>query len=56
MSATLSNAYYPPANRTVGITTANWAAGIAGSGFANLFPEFWPDLCGWISQRLHRGR
>ena len=56
MSAGLSNAYYPRQSRTAGVTLANWAVDVAGSGFANLFPEFWPDLRGWMSRRLHPGR
>lgn len=56
MSAGLSNAYYPPQNRKTGVTLADWATEVAGSGFANLFPEFWPDFRGWVRRRLHPGR
>ena len=56
MSAGLSNAYYPPVNRTASVTLTSWATDIAGSGFANLFPEFWPDFRTWVGRRLRRGR
>lgn len=52
MSAALSNAYYPPASRTTSAATINWATSIAGSGFAHLLPEFWPDFHGWVKRHL----
>ena len=52
MSAGLSNAYYPPISRTPRETLANWGTSVAGSGMANLMPEFWPDFRRWIKQRL----
>ena len=56
MSAGLSNAYYPPASRTPRVTLVNWGAAVAGSGFANLFPEFWPDFRAWVRRRLSSRR
>jgi len=56
MSAGLSNAYYPPASRTASVTLVNWGTAVAGSGFANLLPEFWPDFHGWIRRHLMSSR
>ena len=50
MSAGLSNAYYPPASRTAGATLTNWGTSVAGSGFANLLPEFLPDFKRWLKR------
>lgn len=44
MSAGLSNAYYPPPSRTGGAMLIHFATSVAGAGFANLAPEFWPDF------------
>jgi hypothetical protein len=44
MSAGLSNAYYPPASRTGGAMVIHFVSSVAGAGFANLAPEFWPDF------------
>jgi hypothetical protein len=44
MSAGFSNLYYPPASRTGGATALNFGTSLAGSAFANLRPEFWPDF------------
>lgn len=44
MSAGLSNAYYPPASRTSGAIIIHFVSSVAGAGFANLAPEFWPDF------------
>ena len=44
MSAGLSNAYYPPPSRTGGAMLIHFATGVAGAGFSNLAPEFWPDF------------
>ena len=44
MSAGLSNAYYPSLSRTSGAMAIHWATSVAGGGFANLAPEFWPDF------------
>jgi hypothetical protein len=52
MSAALSNAYYPPASRNAHAAEVNWGTGVAGSGFANLLPEFWPDFHAWIKRHL----
>jgi hypothetical protein len=52
MSAALSNAYYPAASRTVRAAAVNWGTGVAGSGFANLLPEFWPDFHAWVKRHL----
>lgn len=52
MSAALSNVYYPAASRNAHAATVNWATGVAGSGFANLLPEFWPDFHAWFKRHL----
>ena len=52
MSAALSNAYYPPVNRTARASATNWGTNIAGSGLANLMPEFWPDFRRWMKRHL----
>ncbi len=44
MSVGLSNAYYPSPSRTSGAMAIHWATSVAGGGFANLAPEFWPDF------------
>jgi hypothetical protein len=52
MSAALSNAYYPPASRTASAATVNFATSVAGSGFAHLLPEFWPDFHAWLKRHF----
>jgi hypothetical protein len=52
MSAGLSNAYYPPVSRTSREALTNWSTSLAGSGMANLMPEFWPDVRQWIKRRF----
>jgi hypothetical protein len=52
MSAALSNAYYPAASRTASAATVNWATSVAGSGFAHLLPEFWPDFHAWMKRHF----
>jgi hypothetical protein len=52
MSAALSNAYYPPVSRTVRESATNWGTSIAGSGLANLMPEFLPDFRRWVKRHL----
>jgi hypothetical protein len=52
MSAGFSNLYYPAASRTGSATAIHFGTSLAGSGFANLFPEFWPDFRGML-QRHH---
>ena len=56
ISAALSNLYYPPASRTPSGALVNWSTNIAGSGLANLLPEFWPDFSAWLTrhQPFHR--
>jgi hypothetical protein len=55
MSAGLSNAYYPPASRTVRAAEVNWGSSVGGAGFANLLPEFWPDFHAWVKRHLRSG-
>ena len=50
MSAGLSNAYYPPASRKASTALTNWGTSIAGSGLANLTPEFFPDFKRWLKR------
>jgi hypothetical protein len=50
MSAGLSNAYYPPASRTARAALTNWGTSVAGSGLANLLPEFLPDFKRWLKR------
>ena len=52
MSATLSNAYYPPVSRTATDAAVNWATNIAGAGLTNLMPEFGSDVGHWMKRRL----
>lgn len=52
MSAALSNAYYPTISRTASVGVVNWATNVAGSGMANLAPEFGPDVARWLKRRL----
>lgn len=51
MSAGFSNLYYPPASRTGGALALHFGTSLAGSGFANLFPEFWPDFRHMLTRR-----
>lgn len=50
IGAAISNAYYPPGDRTVGITVNNFAQNVIGGGLGNLAPEFWPDFHHWLSR------
>ena len=52
MSAALSNAYYPPVSRTIRESATNWGTSVAGSGLANLMPEFLPDFRRWVKRHL----
>jgi hypothetical protein len=52
MSAGFSNLYYPPPSRSGGATALHFGTSLAGSGFANLLPEFWPDFKATL-QRHH---
>jgi len=56
MSAGLSNAYYPPVSRTVGVALVNWGTNVAGAGLTNLAPEFGPDVGHWFKRHLGWGR
>ncbi|HEV2500882.1 MAG TPA: hypothetical protein VGY31_15015 [Terriglobia bacterium] len=51
-STVLSNAYYPPRARSVGLTIGNVGWSLVGDGASNVFKEFWPD----IAQRLSKNR
>jgi len=55
MSAGFSNLYYPAASRTGKATAIHFGTSLAGAGFGNLFPEFWPDFRGML-QRHHLWR
>jgi hypothetical protein len=50
LSVGLSNAYYPAASRTARVTAINWGASTAGVGFANMAPEFLPDIKAWLKR------
>jgi hypothetical protein len=52
LSVGLSNAYYPPASRTVDANGRRYSVAIISGAFINLFPEFWPDFKGYL-QRHH---
>jgi hypothetical protein len=52
MSAGLSNAYYPPVSRTTAVGVVNWGTNVAGSGLANLMPEFGSDVGQWMKRHL----
>lgn len=54
MSAGLSNVYYPPASRKLSAALTNWGTSVAGSGLANLMPEFLPDVKAWMKHKMHR--
>lgn len=51
-STVLSNAYYPPRSRGVGLTIGNIGWSLVGDGASNIFKEFWPD----ITRRISRNR
>ncbi len=53
-SAALSNAYYPGPSQTPEAAASNWGTSVAGSGLANLMPEFWPDFSAWVKRKVHR--
>ena len=50
LSVGLSNAYYPVRSRDLSATAINWGGSSAGVGFANLFPEFLPDIKSWLKR------
>ncbi len=55
MSATLSNAYYPPVSRTRAVAVTNWGTNVAASGLSNLLPEFGPGVGRFFKRHLfHR--
>ncbi|MGH9355998.1 MAG: hypothetical protein ACRD10_07705 [Terriglobia bacterium] len=43
-STVLSNAYYPPRARGVGITVTNIGWSLVADGASDTFKEFWPDI------------
>jgi hypothetical protein len=49
VAATVSNAYYPLAQRTASATFSRWLTQIAWDGLSNELKEFWPD----VRRRLH---
>ena len=50
-AGTISNAYYPPSDRGVGLTASRAAIALGYGCLGNLFLEFWPD----VNQKLfHR--
>ena len=44
MEAGLSNAYYPPEERSLSNTAVNWAAQLEAASINNIVREFWPDI------------
>jgi hypothetical protein len=40
----ISNAYYPPRSRGVGLTMGNIGWSLVGDSASNIFKEFWPDI------------
>jgi hypothetical protein len=52
LSAGLSNAYYPAAERTVGNTMSQWGLNVGIDAGTFWFKEFWPD----INRKLFKGR
>ncbi len=51
MSAGFSNLYYPRASRTGEAFAIHFGTSVAGAGFANLYPEFWPDFRAMLRRR-----
>jgi hypothetical protein len=51
-STMISNAYYPPRSRRVGLTIGNIGWSLVGDGASNIFKEFWPD----IARRVRKNR
>jgi hypothetical protein len=49
-SAAVSNVYYPAASRGGRSTAINWATSAASIGFADLRPEFLPDVKAWFKR------
>ncbi|MGH9405688.1 MAG: hypothetical protein ACRD3D_07635 [Terriglobia bacterium] len=50
-STALSNLYYPPRSRGVGMTIGNVGWALVGDGARNVFEEFWPDIAARLSRR-----
>jgi hypothetical protein len=50
LEAGLSNAYYPPQERSFHNTAVNWAAQLEAASLSNIIREFWPD----INRRMRR--
>ena len=44
ISSMLSNAYYPPENRTVSKTLSRWGILVGEDTLFNVLKEFWPDM------------
>ena len=44
LEAALSNAYYPPQERSASKTAQNWATQIESAALNNIAKEFWPDF------------
>jgi len=44
VAAGISNAYYPPADRSFPKTVNKWGQQIALDAFFNVMKEFWPDM------------
>jgi hypothetical protein len=44
LEAGLSNAYYPPQERSFHNTAVNWAAQLEAASLSNIIREFWPDM------------
>lgn len=44
LEAGLSNAYYPPQERSFPNTAVNWAAQLEAASLSNIIREFWPDI------------
>jgi hypothetical protein len=42
--AALSNAYYPPQERSLSQTARNWATQMESAALNNIAKEFWPDI------------
>jgi len=54
MGIGLSNAYYPPANRTRGEMESRLLTSFSSSALGNLLPEFWPDIKAKLARYRHQ--
>ena len=52
-AGSVSNAYYPPAERGLGLTMSRSAIAIGYGSLGGLVDEFYPDISHWL---FHRGR